>query len=219
MFRWIRTGVATMAAPVAARHSLTRPLAFAAHAMAISSRQLSSPSTPLQNDTGMVDFRKRGSFNSFAACKESFWHQKDKSRIVILYNKSRAAIEDDIREFFEESNYPVEDILMFYDPQTGWSSSVVSVVLRDAATTNSAIKDLNGAILFDHKVELMTVDSYIEGALNSSKREFQRDFMEFAFGWLATDDTRFAAVSLREPPTRPIQDGVYLRYTCFHIKF
>jgi hypothetical protein len=134
----------------------------------------------------------------------------DHSRTVWVNTVPKAAIEDDIREFFEESGYPVEHMFALYPPQHGSLYRQGLVVFQNAAMASSAVDELHGAALFAGKVTLRMLDSQESTTWLSrfESRNKRANWVDLTWGWLASKSPRISDLNLRESPTRPIKDSL-----------
>ncbi|KAH6638999.1 hypothetical protein C7974DRAFT_373291 [Boeremia exigua] len=76
------------------------------------------------------------------------------SRAVFCSGFPSAAIEEDLRNLFEESGFCVQDVFMLYRPDTALSTRHATLILADDDAAQAAIRELDGAPLFDERIEL-----------------------------------------------------------------
>jgi hypothetical protein len=195
--------------PINARHIITRSRVFAACPLPFKSRTFSTFGSSLPDITEIPDYRGPGAVRNNEDLYDQFLNQIDQSRSVWVSDTPKAAIEDDVREFFEESGYPVERIFALYRPQHGSTHRQCFVVFQNAAMASSAVDELHGAALFAGKVSLLMLDSEeSKGHFTKLKSRNKRSsWVDLMWGWLASKSPRISDVKLREPPTRTTKDG------------
>jgi hypothetical protein len=196
--------------PVNARHIMTRSGVFAACPLPFKSRSFSTFGSSLRDITEIPDYRGPGTVRNGVDFIVQTLNHLDHSRSVWVTTVPKAAIEDDLREFFEESGYPVERIFALYRPQYGSLHRQGFVVFQNAAMASSAVDELHGAALFAGKVTLRMLDSeesttWLKLFKSRNKRA---NWVDLTWGWLASKSPRISDLKLREPPTRPIKDGL-----------
>jgi hypothetical protein len=164
----------------------------------------------LRDITEIPDYRGPGIVRNGVDFIVQTLNHLDHSRSVWVNTIPKAAIEDDLREFFEELDYLVERIFALYRPQHDSLHRQCFVVFQNAAMASSAVDELHGAALFAGKVSLWMLDSEESITwLNLFKSRNKRaNWVDLTWGWLASKSPRISDLKLREPPTRPIKDGL-----------
>jgi hypothetical protein len=137
---------------------------------------------------------------------------EDVARTVQVGNVRPFAIEEDIRQLFIESDFHPELILMIYDAEVGHthSNGKVTVLLKSPEQARQAIKDLDGAIMFDQKLVVVPYNK---------ARETR--YVEFYWGWYAVPNP--SLFKQRAPILKPPLDvsGMPTRMeaNCFLTRF
>jgi hypothetical protein len=98
------------------------------------------------------------------------------------------------------TNNASEPIVVRYS-DTGERKGVLIIILRDKQSALKAMNDLQGAPLFDSRIEVARFE------LPSLPRELRLQNMDFVFGWYGTKSPMVSDVMFRYPPMTPPKDG------------
>lgn len=108
----------------------------------------------------------------------------------------KAALEEDIRQLFEESGYHPETIIMLFNGCTGNNLGKAFAIMPDAQQAHAAVENLDKAPLFG---ERLLVNIYKSPG---SKLRFK----DYTWGWYATCDDRMKNLRHRAPKFTRLHD-------------
>jgi hypothetical protein len=130
-------------------------------------------------------------YNNWSQAVEYYVTPKRYARTLTLWGMPRFAIEEDVSRLFVESGFQPELILMVYRPNDGhpksYHRSQALIVLSTSGEAQRALQELNGAPMFDRRIDLNPYQHY------------PRNFVDLSWGWYKTDSSQQSYVKQRAP--------------------